>query len=107
MLEEFAARLAQAVRATDSVTRLAGDEFVIGLRGVGTLRDGGMVAEKILQPVGTLWQFDGKRQEMTTSVGLAIVKSRAHSRNTLINFADEMLYAAKAAKCNTYRARMF
>jgi diguanylate cyclase (GGDEF)-like protein len=106
VLKEFARRLQDGVRATDTVARLAGDEFVILLEGLRCLSDADLVAEKILRNVNRPWEFDGAMLGVTTSVGVVCDRSHAHSGDDLIAIADEMLYASKSAGRNTFRVRV-
>ena len=105
MLQEFAARLAQTVRTTDTVGRLGGDEFVIVLEALKTLADAEHIAEKILQAVRKPWVLNGERLRVTTSVGIAFSTDRAHCAADLIGHADASLYEAKSAGRNVFCAR--
>ncbi len=105
VLQEFAARLAQTVRTTDTVGRLGGDEFVIVLEGLKTLADAEHIAGKILQAVRKPWVLNGERLRVTTSVGIAFSTDRAHCATDLIGHADASLYEAKSAGRNVFCAR--
>ncbi|MGI4848703.1 MAG: diguanylate cyclase domain-containing protein [Janthinobacterium lividum] len=106
VLREFAARLQIAVRATDTVARLAGDEFVILLEGLRSIGDADMVARKILRHIAEPWEVNGDRLGVTTSVGVVCDETHQHSGQDLIALADEMLYASKSAGRNTFRVKV-
>jgi diguanylate cyclase (GGDEF)-like protein/PAS domain S-box-containing protein len=105
VLQEFAARLAQTVRTTDTVGRLGGDEFVIVLEGLTALVDAEQIADKILAAVRRPWVLHGERLHVTTSVGIAFSTDRRHCASDLIGHADASLYEAKSAGRNAFCAR--
>lgn len=106
VLQEFSRRLRHAVRVTDTVARLSGDEFVVVLESLSDLTDAVLVAEKVLQEVRQPWQIDGQTIAISTSIGLVVDRTCRHPGATLIALADESLYAAKEAGRNTFRARL-
>src|SRR5439155_3250348 len=74
VLKEFAARLQRCVRITDTVARLAGDEFVIILEGLHDIEDAELVARKIraaLQPP-FVWG-DLALSRITSSIGVVVL----------------------------------
>jgi diguanylate cyclase (GGDEF)-like protein/PAS domain S-box-containing protein len=105
VLQEFAARLVQSVRNTDTVGRLGGDEFVIVLEGLRRLEEAEQVAEKILGAVRKPWVLNGERLHVTTSVGIAFSTDRRHGASDLIGHADASLYEAKSAGRDVFCAR--
>lgn len=105
VLQEFAQRLVQSVRKTDTVARLAGDEFVIVLEGAKTRLEVEAVALKILHAIEKPWQRPEGPMTMTTSIGIAFDRECKNSGSTLIAQADEVLYEAKAAGRNAFRLR--
>lgn len=105
VLQEFASRLTKSVRTTDTVGRLAGDEFLIILEGLKAQQEADLVAGKILKLVGKSWLVNGEKLAITTSIGIAYDQTHGHSGSALIAHADACLYDAKAAGRNTFRAR--
>lgn len=105
VLKEFSARLTQAVRQSDTVARLAGDEFIIVLEGLKVAAEAEQVAAKILELVSAPWTLDGVAMVITTSIGVVHADSSAHTGTDLIAIADKALYEAKAAGRNTFRLK--
>lgn len=103
VLKEFAARLGQCVRTTDTVARLAGDEFVVILEGVHSEAEPQFVARKIVGQVSRPFDVAGRELSVTTSVGIAFHASGVVSPAELLARADKALYAAKSAGRNTYQ----
>ena len=102
VLKEFGQRLRSAVRATDTVCRLAGDEFTIILEGVTGLADATGVADKVLALVRAPFLVDGAWRCVTTSIGIACQQAAQIDTLSLARAADAALYQAKAAGRNRY-----
>ncbi len=99
VLTEFAARLKASVRLTDSVARLAGDEFVVLLESVADRAAAQAVAEKIRDKIaGTPFMAEGVATRVSTSIGIACqaAGAPATSPGDLLARADAALYTAKA-----------
>lgn len=103
VLQEFASRLRKAVRTTDTVARLAGDEFVIVLESLNDCAEAELVAMKILKSVNRRWLLNGEAITVSTSVGIAFDQTHVYNCTDLVAHADAALYEAKAAGRNTHR----
>ena len=96
VLREFAARLQGALRRSDVIARLAGDEFVVLLDNVNDVEgDPPRVAAKILAAVADGCLFRGERLAMTPSIGIAVHRGGRPDAARLMRRADEAMYAAK------------
>ncbi|MFT5588556.1 MAG: diguanylate cyclase (GGDEF)-like protein/PAS domain S-box-containing protein [Bradyrhizobium sp.] len=104
VLCEFARRLLHSVRQTDTVSRLAGDEFVIILEGLQLPSESAKVAAKIILAMNTDFDVLGVPRQVSTSIGIAVGKIDDNDGSALLRRADEALYAAKAAGRNTFRS---
>jgi diguanylate cyclase (GGDEF)-like protein/PAS domain S-box-containing protein len=100
VLKQFAKRLEQVVRKTDTVARLAGDEFTIILEGQLQPDDCKLVGEKIINAMRIPFIVSGLKLEVTTSIGLAWSKQRGTDPVRLSHQADEAMYQAKIAGRN-------
>ena len=105
VLKQFAARLSGAVRSSDLVARLAGDEFVIvleGLQGDGAVEE--RVAEKILLAMQAPFDVGAQQVQLGTSIGLHLHRfDAAASAEQLLACADAAMYAAKRSGKNQLR----
>ena len=97
LLVQFAQRLVQCVRASDTVCRQGGDEFVVLLPGLEKAGDAGVVARKILQSVQTPFELAGRSLHVGVSGGIALYPQHGSSFDDLSRHADSAMYAAKRA----------
>ncbi|MDX2218580.1 MAG: PAS domain-containing protein [Burkholderiales bacterium] len=95
VLKQFALRLAACVRETDTVSRLAGDEFVILLEGIHHEVEARQVAEKILTRLREPFNVEGQPVTMSTSIGIALYGGDNTTPEALLRRADGGLYEAK------------
>ncbi|MYM34979.1 PAS domain S-box protein [Duganella sp. FT94W] len=95
VLKEFAARLTASVRASDTVARLAGDEFVIVFEQVPNAEEAARLADKIAAAVRPPFTLQEPTLRVTTSMGIALHDGGAESAAQLVARADGALYAAK------------
>ena len=103
LLQQVAARLAQAVRAGDVVGRLGGDEFVVLLMDLAAANDAGVVALKILGAFREPFELGGGEIYATASVGVALYPDDSQDLDTLVRNADAAMYEAKKAGRDCYR----
>ena len=103
LLKDFAGRLRAVVRATDSVARFGGDEFVVLLEDLKDREAAVRVAEKILLEGRRLLRIEGRSCVATTSIGIAYGEGGVEDERMLLKRADEALYAAKAAGRDCHR----
>lgn len=109
VLKQTARRLTNALRRSDTVARMGGDEFVALLSDVkddGTVNS---VAQKLIDVIGQAIQIDSQgkttNQYVGASIGISIYPSNGQDIDSLINAADTAMYLAKKAGRNRY-ARM-
>jgi len=102
VLREFARRLQACVRDTDTVARLAGDEFVIVLEGLSAVAEAQAVARKIIAAMQKPFDVCGMQCAVTASIGVAARRQEEEDAAALLGRADEALYRAKSAGRNTF-----
>ncbi|WP_431265089.1 diguanylate cyclase domain-containing protein [Roseateles chitinivorans] len=92
VLRDFAAVLRRAVRGSDHVARIAGDEFVAVLEGLNRPEEAEQVAAKIIEAVRAARPAG---VAITASIGIASVADGDVPAAELIALADRALYQAK------------
>lgn len=99
VLRAVAGRLQEVVRKTDSVFRLAGDEFTVLLEAMSdTFGDARQVANKIIAEVGRPVHVAGASAHVGASIGVAVfTPDGTASPEDLIKEADRQMYASKRA----------
>ena len=96
LLRQFGVRIAQAVRKTDTVARLAGDEFVVILEGLNDAGDACEKAERLLPVLGAPYALAGGALTVGVSVGVALhLPDESHDVEGWMTRADNAMYAAK------------
>ncbi|MEC5215090.1 diguanylate cyclase (GGDEF)-like protein/PAS domain S-box-containing protein [Actimicrobium sp. GrIS 1.19] len=102
VLQEFGRRLQKSVRVTDTVARLAGDEFIVVLEGLHTAQEAEAVAGKMLHSVAAPVEVGDTPLHITTSIGIAYTDGSYLNPADLMAHADAALYEAKAQGRNRY-----
>lgn len=96
VLVEFARRVKGAVRVTDTVCRLAGDEFTVILEGLKSAEEASLVAAKVLKAFEQPFMLEQGARDVSTSVGVAYTRSFPIGIGALNAEADKALYVAKS-----------
>ena len=94
LLRTLAGRLASAVRATDTVGRIGGDEFVVVCEGLSTPVDAVEMCERVRLPLCQTVKLGEGQVQVSGSIGLAIGGSES-SAEQLLGEADAAMYRAK------------
>lgn len=106
LLIQFAQRLTSLVRKTDTVARLAGDEFTIILEELTHAdEDADNLANKILTAVARPFLLSGGEATVTASIGIVVHQAQGSQVeiSELLERADSAMYAAKHAGKNAFR----
>lgn len=102
ILAATARRLTDATRATDTVARHGGDEFIMLLPDVTNAADLAIVAEKLVATLGQPHQINGVELTVTPSIGVTIWPADGNDIDTLIKNADLAMYHSKAEGRNQF-----
>nr|WP_297351577.1 EAL domain-containing protein [uncultured Caldimonas sp.] len=103
ILKIVAERLRASVRASDTVARMGGDEFVVLLPKVAQLEDCELVARKMISALGEPMQVGTYELRVTPSIGVATFPQAGDDPVTLMRAADAAMYHAKAQGRNSVR----
>jgi diguanylate cyclase (GGDEF)-like protein len=104
LLQEVARRLASSTRASDTLSRQGGDEFLVLMPGMETGEDPARVAEQMIRSMGSHINVGFDEAVLVTgSIGIACFPDNGKDAETLLRNADAAMYAAKEAGRNCYR----
>ncbi len=95
LLKEVGQRLSDAVRASDTVGRLGGDEFLIILEDLESIDEILVVIQKIRDLFALPVAIDGYEVDARFSIGIALVPDDGGDAEHLINAADRAMYVVK------------
>lgn len=107
ILVELSTRLSAAIRASDTLARVGGDEFILLLEYVGESNEQAIIeSEKIAQKLHSV--FDEKFElgelafQVSCSIGISLVNNGNLLVDNILKFADTAMYRAKMKKGNSY-----
>ncbi len=103
LLQEIAHRLQSAVRASDTVSRQGGDEFLVLLADIEQNEDAGRVAQKMLDVLSAPCHLAGHELRITPSIGISLYPDDSTDLEKLIKSADIAMYQAKENGRCTYQ----
>ena len=103
LLVQAGERLVGALRASDTVARQGGDEFIALLPDVRSPEDAAIAAEAVLRALAAPFEIDGLRLHVSGSVGVAMAPDDGIDPDALLRSADLAMYEAKAAGRNAAR----
>jgi len=102
VLKRVAEFLSQTVRDSDTVTRLAGDEFTIILDNVQSIDNVETIAQKTIAAVSEPIQTQQASIAMTASIGISIFPDNGDDAEVLLRKADTAMYLIKDGPKNGY-----
>lgn len=103
LLKALAERIKLAVRDTDTVARMGGDEFMLVLP-EGTGRDASMaVIRNVMVAIAAPLMIQSHEFHLTSSVGIAAYPNDGDNAETLAKHADIAMYKAKELGRNSYQ----
>lgn len=100
LLKQVAKRLQLSVRATDTVARIGGDEFIVLLPTIDDTPDAVIVAEKIQEALNQPFEVSGHKLNISSSIGIALYPQHATDDHGLLVNADMAMYYSKNAGRN-------
>ena len=103
LLCAVARRLRTAVRESDLVVRIGGDEFLVILTGIGAAPDVERVAQALLEAVRAPIAWRGSSHALSMSLGIGLFPDHGETSDELIRCADAAMYQAKTEGGNRWR----
>lgn len=105
LLIEVAARLSRSVRATDTVARFGGDEFVVVAEDVFDAATAVALGRHLIDAVAAPLEAGGRAMSPSVSVGIALTSDPLAEPTALVRQADLAMYQAKdqgGMRCSVY-----
>lgn len=108
LLQQVARRMTACVRASDTVARIGGDEFIVLLSEVDNAQAALSVAEHIRHALCQVFEIETDAMaplclEISSSVGVALMPDHADTIGDCMRMADEAMYRAKRSGRNCIR----
>ena len=105
VLKALADRMTAAVRESDTVARIGGDEFVVLLEDMDGPEDAIAVADKLVMEAREPFLLaTGGLCWISASIGIAFCPKDGSDVHTLLRHADEAMYSVKSSGKNGQRA---
>ncbi len=95
-LRATAARIRRALRGSDFLARLAGDEFVVVSSNIMTADDAVKLGERLTVWLGISLPDDKWAQPIRASIGVTVFPDDGADTTSLVHAADQAMYRAKA-----------
>jgi len=107
LLKEVARRLSSTVRATDTVARIGGDEFIILLEGPpeDDTNSNNWVEhtiQKLIAQIAQPFYLSNVTHSCSVSIGAVVFTGQPTTTSALLKRADHAMYRAKSAGKNTF-----
>ena len=102
LLVEAARRIQACVRESDIVARMGGDEFIVVLPDLTEISQVTRVAQNLLNTLGQTFQLPRGNAHVSGSIGITIYPHDAEDEITLIQNADQAMYASKTQGRNNF-----
>lgn len=102
LLQAVAGRLLGCVRETDTVCRLAGDEYLIALTSLHEAKEAAVIAGKLLDLFKDAFTIDSHEIRISASVGISVYPDDGQSIEELMRHADAAMYHSKKGGRNRF-----
>ena len=96
VLREAATRISGCIRASDTVSRLGGDEFTVLLTNLDNPQEAWLIAETMVGALSREFTLGEQQVFLSASVGIASYPADGHTPEELLKAADTAMYRAKA-----------
>lgn len=100
LLVMVSGRMKAAMRDSDTLARMGGDEFVAVLQNVNTLQDCYPLVQRILDACSQEMLIQGHAMQVSVSIGMTLYPEDDVDADQLIRHADHAMYQAKQSGKN-------
>ncbi|MGQ3890906.1 EAL domain-containing protein [Legionella sp. CNM-4043-24] len=103
LLKTMSERMTQVIRASDTVSRLGGDEFIILLGSLDNETTVVSILHKLMQALAQDFRIGDQVINMTASVGVSTYPKDGEDPETLLKRADIAMYRSKTRGRNAFQ----
>jgi diguanylate cyclase (GGDEF)-like protein/PAS domain S-box-containing protein len=103
VLREVSKRMTSSTRASDTVARMGGDEFIGICARIAVPEDAAVVAKKIIMALARPLGIKELKLTMGVSIGISIYPGDGDDAETLVNKADAAMYKIKESGKGGFR----
>jgi diguanylate cyclase (GGDEF)-like protein len=103
VLKAISNRLTAIIRASDTLARVGGDEFILVMLETNHMEDTTNIAKKILDCFAEPLLIDGHQLYLSTSIGVAIYPEDAQDLEMLTKKSDAAMYYSKGHGRNQFK----
>jgi diguanylate cyclase (GGDEF)-like protein/PAS domain S-box-containing protein len=103
LLQEIARRLTKWAREEDTVARVGGDEFLIGMVGLKDVSDAVVATKRMERSISDEFIIQGRSLSVSCSIGISVFPEHGEDAESLIKNADAAMYSAKESGRHTSR----
>lgn len=103
LLVEIADRLRRCLRASDVLSRISGDEFVIIAPELDDDEGAAVIARKIIAAAAEPVTLLNQKVQISASVGICVYPKHGDDEEQLMKHADAAMYLAKESGKNNYQ----
>ena len=100
-MKQVALRLKESIRASDTLGRIGGDEFVVLIRDIANQADALAICETIKERLSQAIQIGAHTLTVHASFGIAIYPVHGESEFDLMKSADIAMYEVKRSGRNS------
>lgn len=100
LLVMVSAKMKAAMRESDTLARMGGDEFVAVLLNIHTLQDCELMVQRILDACSQPMLIQGNIMQVSVSIGMTLYTDDNVDADQLIRHADHAMYQAKQSGKN-------
>lgn len=99
----LAHRVRNAVRESDTVARLSGDEFLIILENANKAKAAEVVASNVIKAISEPLNFQGRELLVASNIGISAYPGDGDDASVLIQNADAAMYQARKLGLNQFQ----
>ncbi len=102
LLVEISNRIQSRLRASDTVARIGGDEFVILLTNLDKIEECFLFVKRLMQAIAIPYPINNETISLSASIGITLYPQDDADADTLLRHADQAMYQAKSEGKNVY-----